>query len=133
MCSHRDNFFIATEDTEIFLTRVNTVFARLGVLNKFCFLSKLNRRIRLRPPDGQRQATHLLSRAKNTDFLSLINHNSKPKLKVKNWGQKNSVPYKGAKLRVWYKKTVSHRGHRAAVLDFKDFFKIFLESIEFDS
>jgi len=55
--------------TDIFLTRVNTVFARLGVLDKSCFLSKLNRRIRLRPQDGQRQVIHLLSRAKNTDFL----------------------------------------------------------------
>ena len=60
---------VATEGTEVFVTQVNTVFARLGVLDTSCFLSKLNRRIRLRPQDGQRQAIHLLSRAKNTDFL----------------------------------------------------------------
>jgi len=52
----------------LFLTRINTVFSRLGVLDKPCFLSKLNRRICPRPLVGQRQAAHFLSRAKNTDF-----------------------------------------------------------------
>ena len=36
-----------------FLTRINTDFARLGVLYESCFLSKLSRRIRNRPPNPE--------------------------------------------------------------------------------
>jgi len=44
--------------------------------------------------------------------------------------QKNSVSLQWGEAARLVEKNVSHR---AAVLDFKDFFKIFLESIEFDS
>ena len=82
----------------IFSTRINTVFARLGVLDKPCFLSKLNRRICLRPLVGQRQAAHFLSRAKNTDFFVFIQFC---------FIQRRDVVflYNWAEMRVWSEKT----------------------------
>jgi hypothetical protein len=39
------------------ISRLDTVFARLGVLDKACLLSKLIRRLRLRPPCGKNSRT----------------------------------------------------------------------------
>jgi hypothetical protein len=54
MISHKE-IYLATESTgstEFISTQINTVFARLGVLDEPYLLSKLSRRIRLRPPNA---------------------------------------------------------------------------------
>ena len=47
-CSLKVKIILITIDTAL-LHRINTAFARLGVLDEPCFLSKLSRKIRHRP------------------------------------------------------------------------------------
>jgi hypothetical protein len=50
------------------LTLIYTEFAWLGVLDEPCFLSELSRRIRHRPPCGQKKGPTFSSQAKDTDL-----------------------------------------------------------------
>ena len=120
MCNHRENSFWPqrAQGTQRFLTRIDTVFARLAFSVKGILDASICDALLPRSQNPERHGLLCLSRAKNTDFLFFIKNHDKSCTPNKrkhdesctpNEAQKNSVSLQWGEAAHLVEKNINRR------------------------